>query len=173
MGLTNQVRDFFTNRIKEALKEKQDAVETKIRTGVNIRKEAVAVLDKEYPQFDVLNKLQEYSELKKQEDALDKKMEIANVELRDILQALGGYCYSSSRAESITEIAEKKYKDAIIKERFPEEWAQIQTIKNAERDVEGAILLATTEQKLIATLTKVLERYGASLGDLKDVVGLE
>lgn len=171
MAVTNKVREFFTDRINaelakrtEKIKESMDEVliETSIisivegRFGINI-KDAIS-------QVEYLNK--------KQEELKDQENEILDT-LSNIIKKLGyGSSYRFEAHNNIIPAAKKAFEDKVIEQLYPDKHDALEQLDKARQDVYGAVLLATTEQKLITALTNLLESYGGDLGDLKKVVGL-
>lgn len=172
MALTNQVRNFFKARIQKALDEKKAVVEARLASKVDIDGEAVKRFVAKNACEDVLVAIQKRKELKLEKDRLQNELDINCKALRGRFDALGmEYRYDDEFESRLKWQALLKYKNEILAEH-PEEVAELKRLDAMRDDIEGAILLATTEQKLLASLTKLLERYGADLGDLKDISGL-
>jgi hypothetical protein len=52
---------------------------------------------------------------------------------------------------------------------YPNVMVQVDKIEAIKEDVTGCVLLATTEPKLVVSMTKLLENYG---GDIKELLAL-
>lgn len=175
MGITNEVKNYFKARIQEVLNEKKDRIMRKIEVATDINAEALTMLDKNIPSFNIVEAIQTFQEVGEQYKLVSKQREKAVEVLEQILEAVNGKgsCWSSELVGQIQSAAIREYRDEIIKEKHPQEYAELKTIEEAMLNAEVAIMLATTEPKLVSNLTTVLERYGGALGDdLKEFVGL-
>ena len=173
MGLTNQVRDFFTNRINGALDAQKSEVMTAIAQKADIRKLTMQYADGLFPEAKLSETIDAFATATAEYERASRAKDAAKEAAREALRRVGcdaSYCPDPLDAvRSVT----AKYQMKAIAKHFPKEKAQLDKINKARGDIEGAIILATTEQKLVCAMTAVLERYGGDLGDLKSVVGLE
>lgn len=175
MGITNEVKNYFKNRIKNVLDEKKSKIMREIKSKIDIEDKALLILDANTKEYNIIEAISDYNELKEAKDKIDSKFEEAANLLGDIGEEIGAgtsYRYTD-RVGLITKKAVELYEEEIISREYPEQFLELCAIAEAERNSEVAIMLATTEPKLVTSLTKVLESYGGTLGDLKKFVGLE
>lgn len=178
MGITNQVRNFFTNRIREKLNEQRKEVFDEISRKIDIDQACMERLDHDHPYESILTRVERYEELYNYTESLKKDIERYRDEIVHAVRKIPGQENFSVgwRDEAlkalVVQVAKSIYQKQIVAENFPEKVSRLAKIDKADAEVEAAVLLATTEPKLVAKLTELLESYGGDLGDLKSVVGL-
>ena len=168
MGLTKEVREFFTARIYKVL----DAKVSELMKPVDeekVEQTAIAVFCKEYARDkNLINRAQKNKQLKEE---LEKDEQKLAYDMREALNASGAnwgnyYCVSFS---NIRERAVSMFKREVQDALYPNVMAQVEKVEAIKDDVTGCVLLATTEPKLVVSLTKLLENYG---GDIKELLAL-
>ena len=75
-----------------------------------------------------------------------------------------GY-FSGAESEAL-----KLYKQEVMEDLYPGMQAKIKEVENIKMNVEGAVLLATTEPKLVETLTTLLTKYGGDISELLEFI---
>lgn len=171
MGLTKEVRDFFTGRINRLLDTKLQAIREKIDSNKVTNQSVSKFLEgaKISPAL-----LTRYEQIEAQRGLLEKEQQDIKALVFDALQKQypksGIYRYSSSFVNEIERCAEKEFEQKVIAELYPELVPQIAQIARIKEDVAGVVLLSTTETKLVSRLTEVLKKYGGDIQELLDFI---
>jgi len=168
MGLTKEVREFFTGRIYKVLDAKVSELMKPV-DAKKVEKTAVDMFCSKYS-FDknLMDRAQKNKQLKEQ---LEKDEQKLAYDMREALNASGAnwgnyYCVNFSNVEArAIEMFKREVQDAL----YPNVMAQVEKVEAIKDDVTGCVLLATTEPKLVVSLTKLLENYG---GDIKELLAL-
>ncbi len=160
MGLTKEVRDFFTNRITALL----DAKIAKITEKVNEKKILAVSMERFCEDWRLdPQAVSRYHAIKKQRDELEKEAnQISNEVYAAIQKATNGRnnCYWGNAVENLEHNVLTKYRDAVIADLYPDVPPQLEKIQKIKDDVQSVVMLATTETKMINRLTAVLQKYG-------------
>ncbi len=170
MALTNKVKEFFTNKINQHIDGQIEEIKKTINESI-IEDSTLAFVEREYG-ANPRNLMDEVTRLKKEERRIDSELSRAKGDLERAADNLGVFCDRWGEYRDFIPNIVKKYGMDIIKQLYPEQYEKIDKMEKTKNDVEGAVLLATTEQKLVDALTRLLESYGADLGDLKNIIGL-
>jgi hypothetical protein len=167
MGLTNAVRDFFTQRIYKVLNEK-----IKIATSVvdedKVMKEAIKRFCAKWGLDTKV--LTRWDKITKEKEALDKEREELQRAIRNAMELSGEGSYWHNTPDEVENAARKTFRQEVLDELYPEVTPQVNHINKIKEDVEATVLLATTELKLRARLTAVLEKYGGSIEELLEYI---
>lgn len=168
MGLTKEVRDFFTNRIFRLLDAKIEAIKETINDK-EVRKQAVSrvlVLSDVSPSL-----ISRYEQIEKERNELRAEAnEIKNLVYSKVRKAFPNVRLNDYRDDVVDEIetfASNEFYSKVMKEVYPAEAEQIAKINHIKEDVSSVVLLSTSETKLVGRLTQVLEKYG---GDIKELL---
>lgn len=168
MGLTKEVRDFFTNRITVLLDTKIQKIMEKVSN-----KKVLAVSMERFCDDWGLDPLavSNYHSIKKQIKDLEQE---ANDIAQDVANALQkatkvNYSYWSS-VDALEKEVQGKYRDAVIADLYPDVPPQLEKIQKIKDDVQAVVMLATTETKLVNRLTAVLQKYGGDIQELLDYI---
>lgn len=170
MGLAKEVRDFFKNKIEKVLEQKR----LKIISGIDMKGLEAHAINLFSVDIGEPNILTIWEKLVKNQKEIEEKQERLVQVLNDynikINNSRYSRIYNSDFAETVKRFALNRYRDELLKETYPSETLELEKLDKVKEDVEGVILLATTEQKLVATLTKVLEKYGGEIKELLDFI---
>lgn len=169
MGLTKEVKDFFKNCITKLIQSKIDEVFS------HVDKDEVekACLNKLLMDVDAKSPYDEYMVLSKSIDELGSMREVAKDKLEKALKSKYPAFYFphyASEISGITALAEKNFYTACFKELYPETAKTVAKYTAIMEDVEGVVLLATTERSLVDRLTDVLKKYGGDISELLDYI---
>jgi len=169
MGLTKDVKDFFAGKINAVL----DARLENVSKGIDNK----AVDEHCLKIFLKSNRVEtEYNEL------IQVKKEISNLKQKEVelTEVLGGaikatkgdlyHFYGSEVLITVKNLAKLLHKNDVLAVTYPDVYNEIVKIKAIQDDVQGVILLATTESKLVERLTKVLNKYGGDIGELLEML---
>lgn len=171
MGLTKEVRDFFTGRINRLLDAKLSAIHDKIDQD-KVKSQAVARLCKEVGISPAV--LTRFEQIGVQRDELYKEQsEIKNLIFAAIEKKFPKANISRYRDDVISEVEHfclHQYKNKVLEEVYPELVPQIAQINHIKEDVESVVLLSTSETKLVLRLTEVLKKYGGDIQELLDYI---
>lgn len=171
MGLTKEVRDFFTGRINRLLDAKLQAIKEKIDKS-NVTNQAVAKL------FGSVNLspslLTRYVQIENQRDLLSKEQQDIKTLVFDAVQKeyprLGIYRYTNNFVDEVEGFARTAFEKKVLEELYPELVPQMAQIERIKEDVGSVVLLSTSEAKLVQRLTAVLEKYGGEISELLDYI---
>lgn len=168
MGLTKEVRDFFTNRITALL----DTKIAKVTKNVS-EKKVLAVATERFCQDYNLDPqaISHYNAIKKQRDELEQE---ANNIAQDVANALAKATKTSFShwyaVDKFEEIVLSKYRNAVIADLYPDVPPQLEQIQKIKDDVQSVVMLATTETKLVNRLSAVLQKYGGGIPELLEYI---
>lgn len=165
MGLSKEVRDFFTNKI-------QNVIDGKIKDAKkNIDEEAV--LDESVRRMEkhygLAGMKEKWMELEEEEAVLKKAQDETRFAIREALQKnpknrwLSNWNCDSDR---ILQVAREEFYADVMKETYPETMKEIAKLEAMTNEVYGAVLLATTERKLLENLRTLLTNYGGDIDDI-------
>jgi hypothetical protein len=170
MGLTKEVRDFFTNRITALL----DAKIQKITAKMSNKKILEVSMERFCEDWGLDPEIvSRYNAIKKQKETLEKESsKISNDVYAAIQKATSGRsgCYWSNAVEALDGAVLEKYRDAVIADLYPEATPQLEKIQKIKDDVQAVVMLATTETKLVNRLTAVLTKYGGDMTELLEYI---
>lgn len=170
MGLTKEVRDFFTNRITVLLDKKIEQATQK----VNKKKVREVSLQRFCDDYGLdPEKIARYAAVKEQKAELDREETKICNEVYDAVQRATNCrnnCYWGNVMDKLDETVLNKYRDAVIADLYPDVPPQLEKIQKIKDDVQGVVMLATTETKLVNRLTAVLQKYGGDIQELLDYI---
>lgn len=172
MGLTKEVRDFFTLRIIGIL----DAKIAEATKGVDFKKVRQLAVSRFCDKWELAEEnLIRYEELIKEIKTLeDEKEELSSLFQKTLRKAGKPVSYySNTTADDIEKTAEEQERKDIIKELYPSVPAEIEKLEKIKNDIQGVVMLATTETKLVNRLSAVLEKYGGDVKELLDYIPKE
>jgi len=171
MGLNKEVREFFNSKINAVLDKKLEEIkETVDRERVKqicLKK----LCDKAGIKMELLDELQtlqdEITKLNSRQS--DVQSEIRS-KLREINVTFDFYGYSNINYNAVRAQAVNRLENDVLVEYYPDVGPQVEKIQCIKDDVYGSILLATTERKLVSTLTKLLTNYGGDISELLELI---
>lgn len=171
MGLTKEVRDFFTGRINRLLNAKLKAINEQIDQK-QVNKQALEiVLHQSGVPTAVFSR---YVKIQEEQGALRQEgQEIRSLIYSKAQKAFpkdGIQSYHEDVIKEIGDFAVRKFGEKIIADQYPQLVEEISKIKRIKEDVESVVLLSTTEAKLVERLTTVLKKYGGDILELKDYI---
>lgn len=164
MGLTKEVRDFFTNRITALL----DAKIKQATRNVSEKKVLTISMERFCEDYGLdPQAVSRYNAIRTERDELEKE---GNRIAQDVANALGkatktNYSYWNA-IDSLQGTVLTKYRDAVIADLYPDVPPQLEKIQKIKDDVQAVVMLATTETKLVNRLTAVLQKYGGGIPEL-------
>jgi hypothetical protein len=171
MGLTKEVRDFFTNRIMRLLNIKLEEVKEQINRD-NVRAAALSKLCDEAGISRTV--LARWDKIQEEQEALEKEEnDVKNLIFSKIQAAFPNNHISTYRSDVMDEVesfAAREFEDKILEQLYPEQVAQIKKIEHIKEDVEGVVILSTCETKLVQRLTTVLQKYGGEISELLEYI---
>jgi wobble nucleotide-excising tRNase len=164
MGLTKEVRDFFTNRITALLDTKIKQITRNVS-----EKKVLAMATERFCEDYGLDPqaISRYNAIKKQRDELEKEANRIAQDVADVLQKATKVSYSYWHSiDNFEGVVSSKYRDAVIADLYPDVPPQLEQINKIKNDVQAVVMLATTETKLVNRLTAVLQKYGGGIPEL-------
>jgi hypothetical protein len=167
MGLTNAVRDFFTQRIYKVLNDKI-AVITSVVDEDKVMAEATKRFCKKWGLDTKV--LTRWKEIEKEKEILDDEKEELERVIRNVMEVSKEGSRWSNIPSNVESAALKNFRQEVLDEFYPEVTPQVENIDKIKKDVEATVLLATTELKLRTRLTAVLEKYGGSIKELLEYI---
>jgi len=166
MGLTVRVQNFFINKIFVALNSQLE----KITENVNQDKVKALSLEILCKKHGAENLVSSWQALEAEEKVLKNKKDRLEEETASIIEKASGKennsYYRRDSFSSLQGVAKELFEAKAMLELYPKIVPQIKEIEDCKQDVEGAVLLATTEPKLLATLNQVLNNYGGDISKL-------
>lgn len=165
MGLTSETRNYFVTKINAVLDRKiakaSEGIDQNRVAEVAVKRFCEKVgLDKRLTdRWYAIQKEQET--LREEESEIERKVEKA---LRNAKRP--EECRYGHNITYIEDYALANVKGEVIAELYPEIYAEVRKIELIKEDVYGSVLLATTEPKLVAILTKLLNNYGGDISEL-------
>jgi len=168
MGLTKEVRDFFTNRITTLLDTKIKQITRNVS-----EKKVLAVAMERFCEDCGLDPqaVSRYNAIKKQREELEQEGNRIAQQVADALQKSNKVNYSYWNAiDALEKEVQRKYRDAVIADLYPDVPPQLEKIQKIKDDVQGVVMLATTETKLVSRLTAVLTKYGGDISELLEYI---
>jgi hypothetical protein len=164
MGLTKEVRDFFTNRITALL----DAKIKQATRNVSEKKVLTISMERFCEDYGLdPQAISRYNAIKKQRDELEKEANNITQDVANVLYKATKTNYSHWNAiDNLEGIVSIKYRNAVIADLYPEVLPQLEKIQKIKDDVQAVVMLATTETKLVNRLTAVLQKYGGGIPEL-------
>jgi hypothetical protein len=169
MGLTKEVRDFFTNRILSLL----DAKIQQITKNVNEKKVQDISMERFCEDWGLdPQSVSRYNAIKKQRDELENEAQEIAQDVADALcKATKTRNYSHwSAIDNLKDVVSSKYRNVVIADLYPDVPPQLEKIQKIKGDVQAVVMLSTTETKLVARLTAVLQKYGGDIQELLDYI---
>lgn len=171
MGLTKEVREFFTGRINRLLNTKLEEIYDKIDRKA-VRAQAVTRLLMDIGVSVTI--LSRYNQIEAERSRLyDEEQEIKNLFFSSLEKAYpknNAYRFANDFPQEVESFAVRKFEDKILGEVHPELVVEINKINHIKEDVSSVVLLSTSETKLIQRLTAVLNKYGGDISELLDYV---
>lgn len=167
MGLTNDVKVFFTRKINGAL----DVKISKAMAGVDTSKVEQKARQMFVDRFGGGDLLEQYAKLEQAQKEISAKIEKLRSEMRQTVIDSGGSCsyYNSDVHISLDGAQKQTFKNEALAELYPDVVPVVAQLEALKGNVEGAILLASTERKLVNSLVSVLSKFG---GDVSDIIAL-
>jgi len=166
MGLNKETRDFFTNRINKVLDAKLEKLTENVSKD-KIEQNSLDMLCKKFGAEDLVNS---WRTLEASEKTLhERKSRLENETAILIEKATGkdnNSYYRRDNFSSMRSVAKELFEKEAMLNLYPKIVPEIEKIENIKEDVQGTVLLATTEPKLVETLTKVLNKYGGDISEL-------
>jgi hypothetical protein len=168
MGLTKEVRDFFTGRINRLLDAKLAKVEEQIDQK-QVRKQALELVCAEAGVSP--SSITRYAKIQEEQAALqEEERELRSLIYSKVKKAFPKASICDYRDDVVNEVsgfAVREFEDKILEEQYPQLVEEIAKIKLVKEDVESVVLLSTSETKLVQRLTAVLQKYG---GDMPEII---
>lgn len=171
-GLKASVQQFFRNLIFKALDAKIEAIRSVVDNEM-IKSYAVHRLCQK---AGVPNIPEEWRQLEADQAKIEqRKTELSKIG-RDVLEyVIPSYktsYYHSVGLSDLVASAESLYGKELLEECYPGVAEKVAKIEKTKENVEGTILLATSEQKLREQLVSLLKYYGADADfpELKEVL---
>ena len=168
MGLNKEVRDFFTSRINRVLDARLKVVMQDVDTD-EVESAAYNMFVSKYGGDGLLERSQKVDELRKQADTEEKAIQN---ELEIVFENAGESkpYWRSDYMSTVKRTASQEFKNDAMGKLYPTVVPELEKIAKLKDDVQGAVLLATTEPKLLKLLTMVLKNYGGDIDDLLEVL---
>lgn len=172
-SITNKAREYFARKIYSHLDGELKVVTDALPSEEELEQMALAKMDEVYAGYHFSDLYAQAMQAEEEEVLAKKRKDALNEEIASALTKVNLNSYYRCNARCLTATASNKFKDAVIAENFPAQKAELDRIAKLREQVEGAVYFATTDAKLIANLTALLERFGGELEDeLKAVIGL-
>jgi hypothetical protein len=171
MGLTKEVREFFTKRINRLLNEKLEAVYAQIDKKA-IQTQAVSrfLVELGVP----VTAISRYVKIEEERSRLSAEQQDIKNYVFDAVQKkypqCGFYRYANNFENEVERIATHLFENKVLAEVHPDLVPQIAQINRIKEDVESVVLLSTSETKLVSRLTEVLKKYGGDISELLDYI---
>jgi phage shock protein A len=164
MSVNKEVRDFFTRKIFAVL----DAQIAKLEKPIDnkkVEKEAISHFEARHG---LKNILALHQKLEQQERDLNKAKEEFNSTLRGALRKEDSnfYSYDSGLYSNFLDHVNKYYRQEVSEDLYPGIAEKVARIEEMKSHVQEVVLLSTTEPKLVARLTKLLQNYGGEIAEL-------
>lgn len=166
MGLTKEVRDFFTNRINAVLDKRM----TEVMQNVSKEKVANEAVARWCEKYGIENILVRNQKLEQKEEMLRRERSEFTDKLESAYLRATGKAIRWGAYDSVIEQAQKEFEPAIMKEWHPVESETVERINHMKDNVQATVLLATTEPKLVTALNSLLKNYGGEIDELLDVL---
>jgi hypothetical protein len=169
MSLNREVRDFFTSRINRVLDEKIKEVKKPVDVKL-VEKKAIDLFTNKFSPVILAGRYEELEE--KQKKIYEAKKQLSE-DIRFALLKSGDEFPTYRTDFSMSEVtyrAKRLFEKQLMEEMYPgvqEEVAKIEAIKD---DVQGTVLISTTEPKLVAALTQLLKNYGGDISELLNLI---
>ena len=172
-SITNKARQYFARKIYSHLDGELKLVTDALPSEDELALMALAKMDETYPGYHFADLYAQAKQAQEEEKAAEKRRIALSEKIAESLNKANLNHFYRCDARSLTAVASEKFKDAVIAENFPAQKAELDRIAKLREQVEGAVYFATTDAKLMANLTALLERFGGELEDeLKAVIGL-
>ena len=168
MGLNKEVRDFFTDRINRVLNEKRE----NLMKNVEDKKVKAKTLELFCEKFGQEDLPKAWLSFEGKEKALRAEKEILSNRTINLIglsrgEIAGEYSrYSNNSMSDLENRASNLFKNEAMLKLYPDIVPQLEKIDVIKDDIHGSVLLATTEPKLVAILTKLLNNYGGEINEL-------
>jgi hypothetical protein len=171
MALSQSVKRFFIDRINKVIDEKiGDQMNSVDITKVDEKSFSLLLSDtgieKEFAEYEKISK--EIDILNKKEKELHEKM--GNVLMKTIGTQPVYYHKGEDFIDDLKNIARTKLNSKAMDELYPEKGLEIERLNALKPDVEGAVLLSTTEPNLRYALTRLLQKYGGDLSAIENML---
>lgn len=171
MGLTKEVREFFTGRINRLLNAKLEKINELIdRTFV--RRQALELVCAEAGISS--SAISRYEKIQEEQRALaEEEREIRNMIYSKVEKAFPKSSLSTYRDDVIKEVegfAARQFENKVLEANYPELVKEINKINLVKEDVQSVVLLSTSETKLVQRLTAVLKKYGGDISELSEYI---
>ena len=169
MGLTREVRDFFTNRITALL----DAKIHQITRNVNEKKVQDIAMERFCEDWGLdPQAVSRYNSIHKQRETLEEEAnEILDDIANTLCKATGNHHYSRwSAIDNLKSVVAEKYRSVVVEDLYPDVPPQLEKIQKIKDDVQSVVMLATTETKMVNRLTSVLQKYGGDIPEILEYI---
>ena len=172
-SITNKAREYFARMIYSHLDGELKLVTDALPSEDELAQMALAKMDEVYAGYHFAELYAQAKQAQADEEEAEKRSKALSEKIAESLRKVNLSYHWHCNAQSLTSVASEKFKDAVIAENFPAQKAELDRITKLREQVEGALYFATTDAKLMANLTALLERFGGELEDeLKAVIGL-
>jgi hypothetical protein len=171
MALSNSVKQFFINRIHKVLEDKIKEVRSKIDQN-QVKDQAYYFLVQKtgnenlFSEYDQV--IANLKDLEKREETL--RHQISKTIKANIGSSPSNYYRNDTYADEIRDFAVRLFGKDAATGLYPEYQAEIERLEALMPDVEGAVLLSTTEPNLRYALTQLLQRYGGDLSSIENMI---
>ena len=168
MGVTKDVRDFFTRRINKVLDERLKV----IMRDVDVAEVEETAYDMFVRKFGGSGLLERANKVEAQRQQADAEERAIQNELENVFANAGESkpYWRSDYMTSVKCIALEKFRDEAMLKLYPAVVPEAVKIAKLRDDVQGVVICATTEPKLLKLLTVVLKNYGGDIDDLLEVL---
>jgi uncharacterized damage-inducible protein DinB len=173
MGLTKAVRDFFTQRIYRLLDAKMAVIYNAIDEE-KVKKEATKRFCKKWGLKQEV--LARWQQIQDEQKALEEEKNDIEHSIEKVLLHSKNHersYWSKSKPEDVEKVADKDFRNEVLADLYPEAVPELEKLQKIKDEVEGTVLLATTESKLVSRLTSVLTKYGGSIEELLEYIPQE
>jgi hypothetical protein len=162
MSLTKEVRDFFTNRINVVLDAKIEKLLEQVDDD-KVEENSISRFCEKWNAGILSARWQKYTQ---QTDMLEKEKDKLKKETEELLKTAKHSCGYYACYGDLKNAALRDHKDEVMDALYPDINPQIKKIKAMRDNVQGAVLLSTTEAKLVTTLNTLLHEYGGEIDEL-------
>jgi hypothetical protein len=168
MSVTNQVRDYFTGRIYKVIDEKTK----ELREQIDQKKVNQLAIELVLKQLGIPEAMKEHEHIKKLEKQVkDKETALKNKIGKAMNEDTGNeyMCWRDDKWQEVVNVSGKHSK-ALTAELYPEQQKSLAHLQKIRDSVTESVMLATTEQKLVAALNKLVEQYSNEVDGLSNLV---
>jgi len=169
MGVNRETREFFTGRINEQLDEQLAEVNKYVDKDL-VKNKAIELFCEKAGDKELMKS---WSTFNKKEKELEAEKEILQSRTNDATEKITGErsgSYSRPTSDTVVSQANRNFSESAMSILYPEIIPEIEKIDAVRKDIQGAVLLATTEPKLVKALTTVLTNYGGDISSILNVL---